>query len=71
MSDRLLKHKTLPESFNILFSIKEKDIQDTFENDITYLVQKYSQLLLSCSFLEEIAELKLIYVLVNNHLSLI
>jgi len=43
ISDRLLKHKSLLKSFNCLFLIKEKDIPETFENDITeYMVQKYS-----------------------------
>ena len=44
ISDRLLKHKSLLKSFNSLFPIKEKDNSDTFENDITGLVKKYSQL---------------------------
>jgi len=42
-----------------LFLIKEKGNSDTFENDVTDLVKKYSQLLPSFSPLVVIAELKL------------
>lgn len=66
ISSRLLKHKILLESFNLLFPTKEKDILDTFENDMTYLVQKYSQLLPSFSPLVVIAELKLWWTTLQN-----
>lgn len=66
INDRLLKHKTLLESFNLLFSMKEKDIPHTFENDINYLVQKYSQLLPYFSPLVVTAELKLWLTTLRN-----
>ncbi|KAL4153397.1 hypothetical protein QTP88_001230 [Uroleucon formosanum] len=66
ISDRLLKHKSLLKSFNCLFPIKEKDNSDTFENDITGLVKKYSQLLPSFSPLLVIAELKLWWTSLQN-----
>ncbi|XP_025416778.1 zinc finger MYM-type protein 1-like [Sipha flava] len=49
----------LGSSFHCLFPIKEKNNSDTFENDITDLVKKYSQLLPSFSPLVVIAEFKL------------
>jgi len=58
ISDRLLKQSLL-KSFNCLFPIKDIDNSDTFENDISDLVKKYSQLLPSYSSLVVIAELKL------------
>ncbi|XP_060876019.1 52 kDa repressor of the inhibitor of the protein kinase-like [Metopolophium dirhodum] len=66
ISDRILKHKYLLKSFNCLFPIKEKDNSDTFENDITDLVKKYSQLLPSFSPLVVIAELKLWWTSLQN-----
>ncbi|KAL4132403.1 hypothetical protein QTP88_009557 [Uroleucon formosanum] len=66
ISDRLLKHKSLLKSFNCLFPIKEKDNSDIFENDITGLVKKYSQLLPSFSPLLVIAELKLWWTSLQN-----
>jgi len=59
ISDHLLKHKSLLKTFNCLFPIKEKDNSDTFENDVTDLLKKYSQLLPSFSPLVVIAKLKL------------
>ncbi|KAL4113754.1 hypothetical protein QTP88_017327 [Uroleucon formosanum] len=66
ISDRLLKHKSLLKSFNCLFPIKEKDNSDTFENYITGLIKKYSQLLPSFSPLLVIAELKLCRTSLQN-----
>lgn len=48
-SDRLLKHKNLLNSFSCLFSNKNNNIIDNFENCIKHSVQIYSQYLLSFS----------------------